>query len=95
MKNKIIEILKEYLVEGYEYPNDDNKDHLRNYALINEHEINIVASRIEALLPTEEEIDKAAEDHNRRSYCGHFDGDEPSLHWMAGAEFVLSKIKTK
>ena len=83
MKQKIIEILKEELYTADGYSSDEIGG------------IEKAVSRIAALLPTEEDIIEASEDHDRRSYCGHFDGDEPSLHWMAGVEWILSKIKTK
>ncbi len=44
-------------------------------------------------LPTEKQLRKSAKEYDRSAHAGHYAGEDPSYHWIAGAEHVLRKLK--
>jgi len=44
---------------------------------------------------TDEDIEKAAKNYDRRAYCGHYAGEEPSYHFKAGAKAMRDRVIKK
>ncbi len=42
---------------------------------------------------TEKQLRKSAKEYDRSAHAGHYAGEDPGYHWMAGAEHVLRKLK--
>ncbi len=44
-------------------------------------------------LPTGKQLRKTAKEYDRSAHAGHYAGEDPSYHWLAGAEHILRKLK--
>lgn len=54
---------------------------------------NVDLANVRLSLPSTKELRKARSDYDKRAYAGHFAGDEPKRHWMAGVEWMFDRIK--
>lgn len=44
-------------------------------------------------LPTEKQLRKSAKEYDRSAHAGHYAGEDPSYHWLAGTKHILRKLK--